>query len=272
LLSHAAGLCAVDAPVDVLDYQSVIAALERQAPLWPPGTGHGYHARTFGYLIDELTRRVAGMAISQYWRNHFADPLQLDFWIGLPNELNERAANIYAARAGQPAEPAQFYRRVTTPGTLQNRVFNSPRGLNAVSAMNKPDIRAQPIVSFGGIGSATALAKFYGMLANGGVMDRRRYFEPRTIELMSAVLQDGADMVFTIPTAFSAGFMIDSSLAKRRIFGPSAGTFGHPGAGGSHAFADPANGIGFAYVMNQMEQSVLPTEKALRLVRAIYVG
>lgn len=83
-------------------------------------------------------------------------------------------------------------------------------------------------------------------------------------------LTDGVDRVFGIPTAFSAGFMKDSKLAKRRIFGPSLLAFGHPGAGGSHAFADPENRIAFAYVMNQMEQSVLPNEKAMRLVDAIY--
>ena len=87
---------------------------------------------------------------------------------------------------------------------------------------------------------------------------------------MSAPLTDGIDRVFQIPTAFSAGFMKDSRDAARRMFGPSTNAFGHPGAGGSHAFCDPENRIAFAYVMNQMEQSVLPNEKSLRLVDAIY--
>lgn len=117
---------------------------------------------------------------------------------------------------------------------------------------------------------------------------------------MTNSLSDGIDRVFQIPTAFSAGFMKDSqgaaissgavasskaasppglmegrtrdrpSLVARELFGPSATSFGHPGAGGSHAFADPENKIAFAYVVNQMEQSVLPNEKSLRLVDAIY--
>jgi CubicO group peptidase (beta-lactamase class C family) len=108
---------------------------------------------------------------------------------------------------------------------------------------------------------------------------------------MTTTLSDGVDRVFQIPTAFSAGFMKDTSqgaaafqppslgkerirdrpsLVTRRLFGPSPTAFGHPGAGGSHAFADPENNIAFAYVMNQMEQSVLPNEKSLRLVNAIY--
>jgi CubicO group peptidase (beta-lactamase class C family) len=270
LLSHSGGLCALDQDVDALDYPAVIAALERQAPLWVPRTEHGYHARTFGYLIDELNRRIGHLSISEYWRKYLGEPLGCDFWIGLPNELNERTATIYAAKAGGAPEPAQFYRDLATPGTLQRKVFTSPRGLPSVSSMNKPDIRAQPIVSFGGIGGASALARFYGLLANDGVMDDKRYFQTETIAHMAAPLADGIDVVFGIPTAFSAGFMLDSAEASQRVFGPGLRSFGHPGAGGSHAFADLENGIGFAYVMNQMEQSVLPTERSLRLVKALY--
>ena len=270
LLSHQAGLCALDQRVDVVDYDGVIRALEAQAPLWPLGTAHGYHARTFGFLLDELMRRITGKTLSDYWQENFARPLALDFWIGLPEELNSRVATIYAAKSGKPPEPAQFYRDLVTPGTLARKTFTSPYGLNVISKMNDPHIRAQPIVSFGGIGSASALAKFYSMLANGGELEGQTFFSPKTIEWMTTTLSDGVDRVFQIPTAFSAGFMKDSRDAARTMFGPSTTSFGHPGAGGAHAFADPENKIAFAYAMNQMEQSVLPTEKSLRLVNAIY--
>jgi len=270
LLSHQAGLCALDQRVDVLDYESVIHALEVQAPLWSPGTEHGYHARTFGFLLDELIRRITGKTLSDYWQENFARPLELDFWIGLPEKENSRVATIYAAKSGKPPEPAKFYRDLVTPGTLARKTFTSPYGLNVISKMNDPHIRAQPIVSFGGIGSASALAKFYSMFANGGELDGQTFFSPKTIEWMTTTLSDDIDRVFQIPTAFSAGFMNDSRGAARTMFGPSATSFGHPGAGGSHAFADPENKIAFAYVMNQMEQSVLPNEKSLRLVDAIY--
>jgi CubicO group peptidase (beta-lactamase class C family) len=270
LLSHQAGLVAVDSSVDVLDYTAVIAALEMQAPLWPPGTAHGYHARTFGFLLDELVRRVARKTLSEYWREIFAQPLKLDIWIGLPEQENARTATVYAAKAGKPPEPESFYRDLTKPGTLTRKTFTSPHGLHAVSAMNSPTIRAQPIVSFGGIGSASSLAKFYAMLANGGQLDRQEFFSREALRWMTTALIDGIDRVFQIPTAFSAGFMKDSKLSERRIFGRSTLAFGHPGAGGSHAFADPENKISFSYVMNQMEQSLLPNEKSLRLVDAIY--
>jgi len=270
LLSHQAGLCALDARVDVLDYDAVIRAVEVQKPLWPPGAAHGYHARTFGFLLDELVRRIAGKTLSLYWREVFAEPLNLDLWIGLPERENPRVATIYAAKTGKPPEPKRFYRDLITPGTLARKAFSSPYGLQSVSAMNVPAVRAQPIVSFGGIGSVSALAKFYSMLANGGKFGGQSFFSEETIGWMTTTLADGTDRVFQIPTAFSAGFMKDPQNAARRMFGPSRSSFGHPGAGGSHAFADPENGISFAYVMNQMEQSLLPTDKSLRLVDELY--
>ena len=299
LLSHQAGLAALDRKVDLLDYAAVVDALAKQEPNWPPGIAHGYHARTFGFLVDELVRRISGIKLAEYWRKTFAEPLGLDLWIGLPENENARVATMYAPKAGKQAEPkdrqsgppvgrtrpvasSDFYADLATKGTFAHKVFASPFGLNAISAMNKPEIRALPIVSFGGIGNASALAKFYAILANGGRMDGREFFSEKTIAWMTTRLTDGTDRVFQIPTAFSAGFMKDSrrtrenltalssQVSERPVFGKSVEAFGHPGAGGSHAFADPENGISFAYVMNQMQQSVLPNQKSLRLVDAIY--
>ena len=147
LLSHQAGLCALDEPVDVLNYGAVIHALEKQAPLWPPGTAHGYHARTFGFLIDELVRRIAGKTLPDYWRENFAEPIGLDLWIGLPVAESPRVATMYAPKTGKQAVPkhrpsgSDFYVDVATPGTIAHETFTSPGGLNAVSEMNKPEIR-----------------------------------------------------------------------------------------------------------------------------------
>src|SRR5947208_9273252 len=262
LLSHQAGLCALDRRVDVLDYDAVIPALEAQKPLWAPGTAHGYHARTFGFLQDELVRRIAGKTLSEYWQENFARTLNLDFWIGLPKKENSRVATMYAAKSGKPPDPKQFYADLVTPGTLARKTFTSPYGLHVISKMNEYAIRAHPIVSFGGIGSASALAKFYSMLANGGKFEGQTFFSENTIAWMTTTIADGMDSVFQIPAAFSAGFMKDSRLAAKKMFCPSRTCFGHPGAGGSHAFCDPENRIAFAYVMNQMEQSLLPNAKS----------
>ena len=243
LLSHQAGLCALDRRVDVLDYGAVIHALEAQQPLWSPGTAHGYHARTFGFLVDELVRRIAGKTLSDYWQENFARPLSLDFWIGLPEKENPRVATMYAAKAGKSPEPKQFYADLITPGTLARKTFISPCGLHAITEMNNVSVRAQPIVSFGGIGSVSSLAKFYAMLANGGKSDGQTFFSGTTIKWMTTTLADGIDLVFQIPTAFSAGLMKDPQIAARRMFGPSQKSFGQPGAGGSYAFAGKQNRV-----------------------------
>lgn len=270
LLSHQAGLVALDEPVEITDYEAVVRTLARQAALWTPGSAHGYHARTFGFLIDELVRRIDSRTIGEYWRQTFARPLGLDIWIGLPAEENQRVATIYAARLPSNRTPSAFYRNLATPGTIQRRTFGSPRGLHSISAMNTPENRALSLVSLGGIGSARSLAKFYALLANGGELAGRRFFSRKTISWMSQTLVDGMDQIFEFPTAFSAGFMKDAAATTRRIFGPSGTAFGHPGAGGSHAFADLEHELAFAYVMNQMEMEILPNEKSLRLVDGIY--
>src|SRR5436190_18474456 len=181
LLSHQAGLCALDRRVDVVEYDAVIQALEAQKPLWPPGTAHGYHARTFGFLLDELVRRIAGKSLSEYWQENFARPLNLDFWIGLPKDENSRVATMYAPKSGRPPDPKQFYSDLVTPGSLARKTFTSPYGLHVISKMNDYAIRAHPIVSFGGIGSASALTKFYSMLANGGKFEGQTFFSEKTI-------------------------------------------------------------------------------------------
>jgi CubicO group peptidase (beta-lactamase class C family) len=268
LLSHQAGLAALDRKIDIFDCVAVIDAIEKQEPNWPPGNSHGYHARTFGFLLDELVRRICGMRIADYWRKTFAEPLGLDLWIGLPEEENARVATMYTAKIAESEATAKFYKEVATRGTFAHKVFTSPSGLTAVSEMNKPQNRERSFVSFGGIGTASALGKFYAMLAKSEADGR--FFSKKTLGWMTTTLTDGMDRVFQIPTAFSAGFMKEARDSTKKIFAGSTTAFGHPGAGGSHAFADPENKIGFAYVMNQMELSVLPNEKSLRLLDAIY--
>ncbi|MFM8365623.1 MAG: serine hydrolase, partial [Verrucomicrobiota bacterium] len=125
----------------------------------------------------------------------------------------------------------------------------------------------------GGIGSAKALAKFYAMLANGGKWQGRRFFREETVAWMSTKLGQGFDPVLQRETAFAAGFMVDPADAQgkklREVLGPSLSAFGHAGAGGSLAFADPERKLGFAYVMNRMELGVLPHERCLSIVRAL---
>lgn len=277
VLSHRAGLSALDAQnLSVLDHEGVTRAIERQTPIWTDAASHGYGPRTFGFVADEMVRRLAGgVTLGEYFRREFGDPLGLDLWIGLPAEHHARVAQMLAPRVGGCREPEDaFAEAMADPGSLTRRAFASPGGLPGASAMNSPAVRGASIPSLGGIGSASALAKFYAVLAAGGAWEGRHYFGAHAAAHMTHTLAQGYDQVLHLETAFSAGFMrdpVDGEGRKlRSAFGPSTRAFGHPGAGGSLAFADPEAGIGFAYVMNQMEMGVLPKRRAIALVEALY--
>ncbi len=278
LLSHQAGLAAMAEPeTSILDHAAVAAALAAQAPCWPPGTAHGYGPRTYGFLADEILRCLRpGQTLGSYWRQTFADTLGLDIWIGLPDEQAGRVASIYPARTilGQEGPLGPFYDALADEKSLTRRAFSGPRGLQSVASMNTLEGRRVSIPSFSGIGTARALGKFYALLANGGALDGQAFFSSAALRGMSQTLTNGPDRILCLETAFSAGFMQDPLGADgrktRHVYGPSLLAFGQPGAGGGHAFADPENNVAFAYLMNQMELGVLPNEKSLSMVAALY--
>jgi CubicO group peptidase (beta-lactamase class C family) len=274
LLSHTGGLCVLDEKVSTYDYSAVIHALEHQEPVFPPGSQVAYHARTFGFLLEEIVRRITGKAsLGKYFRERIGAPMNLDFWIGLPEGQFSRVATLYPGKMPAAGLQDAFVKAIGTRGSLTQRVFASPAGLHSVQEMNKPDTWELGLASMGGVGSARALAQFYAMLANGGVWQGRKLVSEPIIKDFTHTLAQADDPVVCTPMAFGAGMMrdpVDEHGQKiRRLFGASVEAFGHPGAGGSLAFADPERGIGFAYVMNQMELGVLPTAKALDLVETI---
>lgn len=274
VLSHQSGLSAVsDQSASFLDHESVIRAIENQAPFWESGEGHGYGPRTYGFLADELVRRLAQHKLGDYWREKFGQPMGLDVWLGLPESEHGRVAQLLAARK-IPSARDPFAQAMAAPNSLTRAAFSSPSAALSPSVMNAPAMRSAGFPSLGAIANATDLAKFYAMLACGGTWEGRPYFSPESLQAMTTPLTQGLDRTLRTETTFSAGFMMDpvdpAGSKLRSLFGPSVTAFGHPGAGGSLAFADPENQIGFAYVMNQMEAGVLPQKRALSLVEALY--
>lgn len=277
VMTHRAGLCALgDSSASLLDRDGVVRAIESQRPQLPPKAGPAYSPRVFGFLLDEIIRRLGdGEPLGARWRRVFAEPLGLDFWIGLPESEHSRVATMLAPKPGPPAEADRlFLKAFADSGSLTRRAFASPAGLAAASAMNAPQVRSASLPAMGGIGSARALAKFYAMLANGGTWRGRTLLRPEILEWIAAPAAQGFDPVLQREMAFAAGFTrdpVDSSGKKiRSMLGPSPSAFGHAGAGGSLAFADPDRNLAFAYVINQMELGVLPHERCQALVRALY--
>ena len=270
LLSHQCGLAALDRKASVWDHAEVIAAIEAQTPAWRPGDGHGYHPRTFGALVDEPVRRLTGQSLGQVWREKIAAPLGLEFWIGLPQSEHHRVARLYPGKGSAEDMQSGFYKEFNTEGSIVRRAFGSPRGLHSVQEMNDPKAWSAGFPAMGGVGSASALAKFY-QAAIGSIAS------PLTDHVRQALVQvriSGDDRVLVRPTAFSCGCQLDpldaSGHKLRELYGPSRHAFGHPGAGGSHALGDPDSGLSFAYLMNQMELNVFPGPKSTDMVKALF--
>jgi CubicO group peptidase (beta-lactamase class C family) len=270
VLSHQAGQPALREPsISILDHSAVVSQLALQEPFWKPGEAHGYHPRTYGFLVDELVRRIThGTPIGRYFRLIFGDPLGLDLWMGVPDSVANEVAPIFAPRKLQRSGSEEpFYRTLSEPGSLTRMAFSSPAGLHSPSQMNDPTVRRQSIPSLGGIGTAGALARFYETLCSDEI------FSSETIRRISTTQCSGKDQILRVDTAFGIGFMKDPLNGNekiRKIFGPEPNGFGQPGSGGSLGFCDPKNRIAFAYVMNQMEPGVFPNEKSLRLVDCLY--
>ena len=266
LMSHQSGLAALDRVADAADHAAVVAAIEDQTPAWQP-PDHGYHPRTFGFLLDELVRRITGApTLGMYWRDAIARPHGIDFWIGLPPEEDRRVARLVPGPAQEPPGENEFYEAFRNPATLTYRAFQSPRGLFSAADMNQPAAWRAGHAGFGGLGSAEGLAKFYFLLGTDALLGTA------AAPWLRVRRADGPDLILLMPTAFSCGFMLDPLDAAghklRASLGPARDAFGHPGAGGSLGFFDPAKRLGFGYVPNRMGLGVLPGRRTLALVRA----
>lgn len=270
LLSHQCGLAALDQSSSVWDHESVVKAIEAQCPAWVPGSGVGYHPRTFGALLDECVRRLTGLTLGVYWQREIAGPMGWECWIGLPESQWSRVAQLVPGRAEKGDVEQGFYKEFMTAGTMTRRAFLSPGGLHAVQEMNDPKAWAAGFPAMGGVATARSLALFY-QAAMGCIES------PLTPSVQHALQRkqlQGEDQVLLQTMSFTCGCQQDPVTAEghkmRHLYGPDQRAFGHPGAGGSHAFGDPASGLSFAYVMNQMALSVMPGTRSTAMVDALF--
>jgi len=267
LLSHRAGLPAVRKllPNEALyDWDAMTGALAAEAPWWEPGAAHGYHAVSFGWLVGEVVRRITGKSLGGYVRETFAGPLELDIHIGLAESAHARVADIVQPAAPDPnGEAAQlFVRALADPEGVTARAFMNPPSM--ALGPNVPAWRSAEIPGANGHGTARALAVLYGRAAlgdAGGVISSDATLRCRDEQ------SRGPDLVLGVPTRFGQGFMLRQETHEGgRCLG--AGAFGHPGAGGSLAFAEPERRLGFGYVMNRMGPRILLDDRAIALVEA----
>lgn len=258
LLSHQAGVVALDQPVplaEALAWQPMVAALAAQRPQWTPGTAHGYHGRTWGWLVGEVIRRVSGRTPGRFFADEIAAPLGLDFFIGLPTSERDRVSRMVYQQpevdltAVPPEEiPPELRELVAAwrdPNSFSNRAFQvtDPAEID----FNSPEVQAAELPASNGIGTARGLARMYAALI--GEVDGVRLLDPGTLASATKEQASGADQVMVVvPSRFSSGYMLPTETNP--MVGPDS--FGHTGRGGSLGFADPEHGIAFGYAMNHI--------------------
>ena len=263
LLTHEAGLAGVDADLPdgaVLDWDTMIDALERQAPLWTPGESMGYHAITYGWLVGEIIRQVDGRTCGQFVRDEIAEPLGVDFYIGLPESEDARTADLIPAPGAGPIG-------VSTDGSLAAKALGlaAPR---LAGSVNSREWRAAELAAANGHGNGRSLAAIYSALAQGG----GGLCGADAVDICAATEHAHRDdLVLGFAVRRSLGFIL-STAGGRYEWGPNPRTFGHSGAGGSLGFADPDAQIGFGYVMNQMSAGLGADPRWKPMIDAVYAS
>jgi CubicO group peptidase (beta-lactamase class C family) len=293
LLSHQAGLPTIDTELTLEEacaWEPVIRALEAQRPQWTPGRQHMYHAKTMGFLVGEIIRRLTGKTVGSFFAEDVAGPLALSSWIGLPESIEPRLAHL--EWGPEPRDPAALLESIAgRPLTSAERDAWTRMAIDAESVAarsgtlggalpelmsenggaNARIVRAAEFPASNMVTDARSVARMYA--ATVGDVDGVRLLEPATVETMR-VVQTNDSTPYELPPEleslssvlvppFALGFMTPYETLP--LTGPSA--FGHPGAGGSLAFADPAAGIGFGYVMNLVARGSDP--RAARLAAAV---
>jgi CubicO group peptidase (beta-lactamase class C family) len=264
LLSHQAGLPTVDAPLtreEALAWDPVIHALEVQAPYWEPGGAHGYHAITYGHLVGEVVRRIDGRSLGTFFHEEFAEPLGLEFWIGLPDEEEPRVAPMIPPDSGGLTMADLLGADSILVRAL---LLNGALGDDLGESFNDRAHHAAELPAANGITNARSLAKFYAALID-GVLTTEQITRARELQT------SGSDQVLSMP-----GFDVESTIAlgfwSTSPFAPMGGqhAFGHYGAGGSVGFADPEQHVAGGYVMSKMGLGISTDPRSSALIRTSY--
>lgn len=283
MLDHSSAVPAVRARVKddgPYDWAYMTERLAAEVPFWEPGTRNGYHGFTFGWTVGEMVRRASGKSLGTFFREEIAGPLGLDFWIGLPEEIEPRVAPIVAHvyKAADAVTP--FMRDLATNKESVAALFYFNNGAWRSGGANTRAGHAAEIGAANGITNARGLAGMYGPLANGG----GDLVDATTLARMGEVsMATHDDATLRIPTRFALGFMKSMDNRKRslaaKLWGEDcdsvilgSAAFGHVGAGGSLGFADPVAGLSFGYTMNRMGPGLLMNERGQSLVDAAYLS
>jgi CubicO group peptidase (beta-lactamase class C family) len=248
-LSHQAGIPGVEPQLtlaEIIDHDAVAARLAAQVPHWRPGKAHGYHGLTIGTIMDELVRRIAGSPIAEFFRKEIGDPRGIDFYIRTPEDVDPRVRMVLPASL-TPEQEEQQKEQAAGPDSLTGMTFNAA-GIDWDEPLpNIRAFRASGQAAAAGVGSARGLARLYAMCIS-EVDGFPRLLTDATIARVTQIQTFGEDLVLRVPTRYGIVFQ----KADDRVTYGSHQAFGHDGAGGSIAVADPWHAISYAWIPRRM--------------------
>ncbi len=288
LLNHRGGLpylttqITLDDCVDPSRREFLVDVLERERPVWQPGEGQGYHAITFGLYANELFERIANEPMDEFLRRELLEPLDSDVWLGAPESLDDRTAELYATstprRVANMLSSAIFRRGtveshvakafLSRDSTMRKALTNPAVPGNDVTVYNRPPIRYANLAWGSATASARGIARAYLPFAQGGEHDGVRYFSQDSLgPLHPRQGWSEHDEVLQKPVGWSQGFLKE----ELHLFSPNIESFGHAGMGGALGWCDPVEGLTFGYAQNFMDWRIR-SPRAIALCQALYAS
>lgn len=283
VMNHRSGLVAVEEPVgasELADPRRLAPILERQEPLWTPGSRQGYHGVTYGLYVAEIFRRAVGRTLGQWLREEIAGPLDADVFLGLPPEQDPRVATLVPVgrierllkliphALKEDNVERRLVRALLDRRSFTTRAFAQPAafGARGLQVFNEPSTHRLELAWASALASARGLARVYAVLASGGALDGFTLCDPDAItSLCERQSWQDPDLVLRKAMGWSQGFLKEEG----GLFSPNPEAFGHPGAGGALGFCDPSRQLAWAYVMNRMDFR-LRSPRAVALSQSLY--
>ncbi len=264
IMSHSSGLPGWDEPVaghDLYDPDKVAALFENQEPWWEPGTALGYHAITVGNLMGEIIKRISGKTVGNFFREEIAEPLDIDFHIGLEDSQHSRVAEIHQAVETKPEEMFELEEGSVMQKVMTNGIITAPDALT-------PEWRRSEIPAAGGHGNGRSIAESMALIANGGIYKGKRIFSEDLIKFALEEQIRGNDLVLVEPLRWGIGFGLPIDNISWMGFLEEGACF-WAGWGGSMSIAETNKKISFGYTPCLMEEGAIGAERSQNLVRSL---
>jgi CubicO group peptidase (beta-lactamase class C family) len=255
ILSHQSGLYRFKEKItqkDLLDWNKIISILEKQEPDHKTGEKTYYHAKTHGFLVGEIIRKISKKSLGELISELLSKKLELEFFIGTPKNKLSNIAFLYEDKIKNKISP-------------EFNAFNNPE--HEINFYNKVNWQTSEVPSMNGHGNARSIAKIYDIFVNDLILDKNTLLSKSSIKKCLTESANRIDQSLMLPIRWSEVGLI---LRGGWLFGKNKESFGHNGWGGSLGFADPILGMGFAYTTNKINPSMNSDQRIIELLKKFY--